>query len=176
MRTDYIKTEELRHVLAALTPENRLACEISLATGLRIGDVLSIKTEKLLRSKNHRISVTEEKTGKIHTVYIPVELYYRACHAAGKYFVFQHRYDAKRHRTRQAVFKDIKRAARAFRLRLNIAPHTCRKAWAVAEYHRTGSIERVQKLMNHSDEAVTMIYALADQLTNRRIKGLKKSV
>ena len=35
MRSEWIEKGEMEHVLAALMPENRLACEISLATGLR---------------------------------------------------------------------------------------------------------------------------------------------
>ena len=41
---------------------------------------------------------------------------------------------------------------------------------AVSEYRRTGSIERVKELLNHEDEAVTILYAMADQLELRRRK------
>ena len=51
MRSDYIRREEFEHILAALTPPNRLAMRVSLATGLRIGDVLNLRTEQIVNSK-----------------------------------------------------------------------------------------------------------------------------
>jgi hypothetical protein len=39
-----------------------------------------------------------------------------------------------------------------------------RKVFAVDAYKRYGSIARVQRLLQHSDEAVTMIYAMADKM------------
>lgn len=153
------------HLLAALTPQNRLALEISMATGLRISDVLNLRTEALRSSKDRRISVRELKTGKTRRVFLSLELYRRALALAGKVFIFENRLDWRKPRTRQAVYKDLKRVAKIFRLKENIAPHSARKTWAVEEYHKDRDLKRVQRLLNHSDEAVTMIYALADQLT-----------
>lgn len=171
MRTEYIHKQELQHLLAALSPQNRLAMEISLATGLRIGDVLNIRTEALLAASERRLSVRELKTGKIRRFTLPVELYSRAISIAGKIFVFENRLDWRRPRTRQAVFKDLKRIAQIFKIKPNVAPHTARKVYAVEAYHRTGDMKRVQALLNHSSEAVTMLYALADKLTVRRGTG-----
>lgn len=47
-------------ILSALTPENRLVMRTALVTGLRVGDVLALKPERL---KPH-FWVTEQKTGK----------------------------------------------------------------------------------------------------------------
>lgn len=165
MRADWLFKAELLHVLAALTPPNRLACEISLATGLRISDVLALTRDQAV---DGRFSIREQKTGKVRRVYLPVELQRRALRAAGDIYVFPHRYSGKRHRTRQAVYKDLKRAARLFRVRCNLAPHSLRKGWAVEQYHRDGDLKRVQHLLNHNSEAVTMLYAMADEITRRR--------
>lgn len=167
MRSDYIFRQEFGHILAALTAPNRLALETSLATGLRIGDVLSLRSDRLAQ----RMTVRESKTGKTKRVRIPTELLERLQRQAGKYMVFEGRIDPKRPRTRQAVYKDIKRACRLFRLptALQISPHSARKIYAVDQYHRTGDLKRVQKLLNHETEAVTMVYAMADQLTRRRM-------
>ena len=149
-------------------PPNRLALEISLATGLRISDVLGLRTDKVKESKDGRLSVRQLKTGKITRVRLPNELRDRALSLCGRLYVFEHRHDPERHRTRQAVYKDIKRAARLFRMPGNIAPHTARKAFAVEAYKRTGELVRVQKLLQHDSEAVTMLYAMADVLTERK--------
>lgn len=162
----------MEHLLAALMPQNRLALEVSMATGLRIGDVLSLRSCDLARAADKgRITVRESKTGKSKRIYIPVYLVERMLMVSGKYFVFEHRTDRKKHRTRQAVFKDLKRVAIAFRLKANIAPHSCRKIYAVEQFHRCGDLKKVQKLLNHENEAVTMLYAMADELTKRTLSG-----
>lgn len=168
MRSDWLPKGEMLHVLAALTPPNRLACEISLATGLRIGDVLNMRSDKLMQ----RMTVRELKTGKTRRIRLPVELLDR-CHAIkGKIYVFEGRTDYKKHRSRAAVYKDIKRAAKAFRLdkRLQVSPHSLRKVWAVEQLRAYGgNVAKVQQLLKHESEAVTMLYCMADALTAAKI-------
>ena len=100
--------------------------EVSLATGLRISDVLNMRTERLAE----RMTVRELKTGKTRRIRLPVELLQRCLAQAGKVWVFEGRQDWRRHRSRQAVYKDLKRAARLFRLPagLQVSPHTDRKS------------------------------------------------
>lgn len=167
-RSDWASADVMSHILAALTIENRLAVTVSLVTGLRIGDVLSLRSRDLLRE---RITVVEEKTLKKRTVRIPSRLRDQLLSISGKIYVFPNRLDPRKHRTRQAVYKDIKRAAKAFRIKSNISCHTARKIYAVSEYKKDFSVARVKKLLNHSNEAVTMIYAIADELTERKRRG-----
>lgn len=174
MRSQWVSDEKIKHVLAALMPENSLACEVSLATGLRIGDVLSLKSDCLTHA-NGRFTIKEEKTGKSRTVYLPKELKLRMQKSAGKIYVFEGRLSREKHRTRQAVFKDLRRAAKAFRLTSHVSPHSLRKMYAVELYRKTGSLEKVRRLLNHSDEAVTMIYAMADRLSPEKRTLHRKS-
>ena len=169
MRTEYLLDREVNLILAALTPENRLVMRTALTTGLRIGDVLELKPHQL---KPH-FWVTEQKTGKRRQVGLPEPLLSDLKKNAGKYWVFPGR-DPKKHRTRQAVWKDVKRAARAFRLKQNVAPHSARKVYAVDLLKKYGDIDRVRRALNHGSETVTMIYAMADlllQAKNRRRKS-----
>ena len=176
MKTEYLLDREVDLILAALTPENRLVMRTCLATGLRIGDVLKLTPDRL---KPH-FWVTEEKTGKKRQVGLPEPLLSDLKKAAGKYWVFPGR-DPKKHRTRQAVWKDVKRAAAAFRLPQNVGPHSARKVYAVDLMQKYGDIAKVKRALNHSSESVTMIYALADQqlqAKNRRRRsggGRRKS-
>ena len=171
MRADYVPARAMAHILAALMPQNRLALQVSETTGLRIGDVLSLKTARL----KQRMTVRESKTQKSKRIYLPENLYTEMLRQAGKVWVFEGRLTAKKHRTRQAVFKDLRRTARLFRLdgrkiAEHVSPHTARKIYAVEELKKYGgNVKRVQRLLNHSDEAVTMLYAMADQLTARRL-------
>lgn len=165
--SDWLAGDIMSHVLAALTPENRLAITVSLLTGLRIGDVLSIRTRQL---RQESFVVVEEKTLKRRAVRLPFKLRSEIMCYAGKVYAFPHRTDPLKHRTRQAVYKDIVRAAKAFRCRGTISCHTARKIYAVSEYKKDFSAARVRRLLNHSSEAVTMIYAIADELTERKLK------
>lgn len=167
--SSYFEQNNFEHVLAALMPPNRLAIRVSLATGLRISDVLSIKTSQLAP----RITVREQKTGKNKRVYIPKPLLEDMVLLAGRHYVFEHRLNEHEHRTRQAVFKDLKRAARLFRVEkdIQLSPHSARKVFAVEKLKKYGDVKKIQKLLNHSNEAVTMVYCMADLITER---GKKK--
>ena len=173
MRTDWLPRGEMIHVLASLSPENRLACEISLATGLRINDVLALTPTKV---KKQRFTIREEKTGKTRAVRLPTDLCNRAIQCAGQHYVFEGRLNGRKHRTRQAVYKDLKKACKNFGIKPNIAPHSLRKIYAVDEFERTGgNLKKVKKLLNHTSEAVTMLYAMANIIGKRkRFEKVKK--
>lgn len=149
-------------------PPNRLAIEVSLATGLRIDDVLHLRPAQIEKEKT---TVTEMKTGKKRRIRLPSALRDELLKQSGRYWVFPGRVDVKKPRTRQAVYKDIRRAKEAFRVRENLTPHSARKYFAVQEYKRSGSISHVKELLNHSNEAVTMVYALADTINTRTVSG-----
>lgn len=157
MKTEYLLGREVDLVLSALTPGNRLVMRTALATGLRISDVLSIRTEQL---RSH-FWVTESKTGKRKQVGLPEPLLSDIKKQAGPFWAFPGR-DRRKPRTRQAVWKDVKRAAKAFRLPQNVGPHSARKVYAVDLMKKYGDIEKVKKALNHSNAAVTLIYATAD--------------
>ena len=168
MKTEYMLQKEVDLVLAALTPQNRLIMRVALHTGLRLGDVLSLKSEQL---KPH-FWLTEGKTGKRRQVGLPEPLLSDLKKTAGRVWVFEGR-SPEKHRTRQAVWKDVKRAAKAFRLPANIAPHSARKVYAAELMERYGDLDKVRRALNHSNEAVTMIYAMADQ--QRRVKDRRRA-
>lgn len=157
-------------ILAALTPQNRLVMRTALQTGLRISDVLELRPEQL---KPH-FWVTERKTGKRRQVGLPEPLLSDLKNAAGVRWVFEGR-SPDHHRTRQAVWKDMKRAAKAFRLPVNAAPHSARKVYAVELMRKYGDIDRVRRALNHNSETVTMLYAMADRQREARARKRKRS-
>lgn len=159
MRTKAIERDTMEHILALLTRRNELACRVALAYGLRIGDVLQLR-----RWQVEQLSVTirEEKTGKRRRIIWSELLRRQLLAIAGEVYVFEHRTDYKKHRTRQAVWKDIKRASAALRFKGGIGTHSMRKSYAVRKYAACGDMRRVKQLLNHSDEAVTWLYALAE--------------
>lgn len=168
MTAEYVPREELGHVYAALISANRLACQVAEHTGLRIGDVLSLRTEQL--RKGQRLTVRESKTGKSKRIYLPRKLYDDLMAQVGDAWVFASPKDATKHRTRQAVWADVKRAARAFRMPQNVAPHSLRKVYAVGEWERSGDLGKVGRQLNHSEyhPETTMLYAMAAELYRRK--------
>lgn len=168
MKTEYLFEKEVDLVLAALTPKNRLVMRTALHTGLRISDVLRLRREQL----QPHFWVTEQKTGKRRQVGLPQPLLSDLQNAAGSVWVFEGRNPEKPH-TRQAVWKDVKRAAKAFRLPVNAAPHSARKIYAADLMERYGDLDRVRRALNHNSETVTLIYAMADQ--QRRAKDRRRA-
>ena len=66
-------------------------------------------------------------------------------------------------RTRSAVWKDIKKAAKVLKLGGNIGCHSARKTYAVELFHNEG-LPEVQKELQHDRADTTMLYAFSDML------------
>ena len=98
--------------------------------------------------------------------------------SAGSKWAFPSPTNPKKHRTRQAVWRDLKRAQRALRLPINLGTHSARKTYAVHLMHQYGDIERVRRALNHDNATVTMLYAMADMLAAsaaaRRVEWKRK--
>ena len=169
MTTEYLLEREVGHVLAALMPQNRLIVQLILHNGARIGDVLRLRTEQLQPS----FWYVEQKTGKRGRMGIPAPLLAAIKRQAGKEWAFPGR-DGKTPKTRQAVWADMKRAQRAFRLPQNIGTHSARKVYAVQLMHKYGDIERVRRNLNHSSTAITAVYVMADQLLEAKLRGKRQ--
>lgn len=142
-------------------PENALAIECCLRYGLRIDDVLAFKTKDVRKG---RFTIKEQKTKKSRRIklceYIQLEL---LAQANDKY-CFPHRTDPNRHRTRQAVWADVKRACKYYRYKANITPHSARKYYANELLSQGYSIKEIQHILNHTSSEVTMLYALSEQM------------
>lgn len=156
MRTEALIDREVENVLSLLTPSNALVCQVSLHTGLRVSDVLALKTAQLAP----RFWITERKTGKRKLVGLPAPLLDAIREQAGAEWAFPGR-DGTKPRTRQAIWNDVKRAARAYRLPQNVGAHSMRKTYAADVMEAFGSVERVQKALNHSSPVCTMLYLMA---------------
>lgn len=156
IRADYLNEREVTLLLKNLNPKTALICTLMMSTGLRVGDVVDLKTANL----KQRMRVTEKKTGKSRSVYIRKKLYTELKRNAGTVWLFPSR---KGHITRQTVFNHIKRAERVSGVNKNATPHSFRKVYAVAKFRRYG-LETAKRLLNHDNVATTLLYCLADKL------------
>jgi integrase/recombinase XerD len=118
--------------------EEWLPLRISLETGLRIGDVVSLKRGALKRKDGKfLLRTTAQKTGKIGDFPISDALAEVLKVRKGT-FIFPS-YGKSGHLTRQAAWSRMKTAAH--RLGINadgISPHSLRKCFAVALRHQAG--------------------------------------
>lgn len=160
MRVKAAEGDAMNAILRLLTPENALVCLVCLSQGLRVGDALRLKPADLLKDS---VTIREEKTGKRRKLRFSRALKEAMLGVSGRVWVFPHRTDPLRHRTRQAVYKDIRRAGKALRVE-HLGTHSMRKTFAVRRYAACGDMRKVKALLNHSSEAVTMLYALAETI------------
>lgn len=185
MTTDYISADIFLRLLETLTPQNELVLELCMMTGMRITDALMMTAEDAKRLIDTQLPqcsylYSEKKTGKEREVTLGRDWLERAVeqHRPESPWLFAGR-DPQKHRTRQAVWKDLHRAAKLYRvngrhLKARIGPHTARKVYAVGLYHeaqKNGKIDPLELVrvdLNHKDLAVTFIYALADVISARK--------
>lgn len=168
MRSEYALDVEMEHVLAALMPANRLVMQVALRTGLRVSDVLALRRDQI---KKGRFTVVEKKTGKRRRVSLPAVLVSDLLdNEKGRKseWVFPGGRNPAVPRTRQAVWADVKHAAKAFRLPQNVTPHSARKIYAVSLMRKYGDIDKVRSVLGHDRAETTMLYAMADTLLTSR--------
>lgn len=165
MTTEYLYQQEVDRVLSALMPQNQLIVKVMLQTGMRLSDALVLRSEGLSTSGWY----TEAKTGKRRRYGIKKPLLEAIQEQAGPEWAFPGR-KMGTHKTRQAVWRDIKRASVAFRLPQNVGAHSMRKVYAVQLMKKYGDLERVKRNLNHASGSVTAIYAMADMLLDRKLK------
>lgn len=163
MRADYINPAVYGRVYHILTYENALALRTSLETGLRISDVLALEVQNF---HGNSFEFTASKTGKKGRKTISADLARRLRQISGEKWVFTGRFGDKP-RTRQAVWKDVKKAAAALKISENLSTHSARKTYAVETFHNEG-FSKTQKELQHSRADTTMLYAFSDILTGGR--------
>lgn len=172
MRSDYMKPENYNRLFVFMSYENVLAVRVSLETGLRIGDVLKVRPSEL---RGRTIFFSAEKTGKSGKAVISQDLANRLRQIAGTDYIFEGR-GGSGHRSRQAVWKDVKKAAAQLRAAgaisgENITPHSARKTFAVTDAERYG-LNHTQKQLQHRDKATTRAYAFSD----RYVQGIQDGI
>lgn len=159
MMTDYVSPDDFGRICAHMHHENALAVEVSLETGLRIGDVVALRRDQL---DGQRLRFVASKTGKPGVKRISAQLAKQLRQIAGSVYIFEHRTDPNKHRTRQAVWRDVKSAAAACSIHQNAAPHSARKTYAVEVFH-AGGLPAARKELQHDSYGTTLLYALSDK-------------
>lgn len=162
IRTFYLSPKLYNKLYGAMQYENALALRTSLETGWRIDDVLHLQPKNI---RGRTATITAMKTGKADKKVLSADLVKRLLQIANKEWVFVGRFGDKP-RTRQAVWKDVKKASKFIGLQGNISCHSARKTYGV-EAFKDGGLAEAQQKLQHSDISTTMIYAFADCLDDK---------
>lgn len=167
MQSEYVDRETLERVLFYVPPQTLLILRVSLETGLRISDVLSLTRSSLKVEKyDCKIYYIAKKTKKRGKTSIPLELYDDIMKTAGDRWLFPG-VKADKPKTRQAVWKSLKRACMKAQVSENVTPHSCRKIFAVELYHNKG-LPAVKEALQHNSDELTKMYAYSDMLRTNR--------
>lgn len=159
MRADYIDEAGFWRLYSGLSEQYRLLCELMIATGIRVGDAVALRVDELSAAR-----IVEQKTGKARDVCIPSQLCEKLLRHADGEFVFPSARSRSGHLARGSVARALKRERSGKREKRRVSPHACRKIYAVNRYRETGSLEAVQRDLQHANIATTILYCFSDQI------------
>jgi integrase len=155
MKAKYVSENDLLDVYPKLPFKYRLIVSIAFYTGLRISDILNLKTKQISRKQ---FKIRELKTNKEKSVYLADPLRGDILSQAGEFYCFESRKGYNYHLSRQAVSKAIKKATDG-----KWSIHSLRKNYAVRKLKGDIiNLAKVQKLLNHDSPSTTVIYALSN--------------
>lgn len=147
--------------------EEWLPLRLSLETGLRIGDALALRRGDVVKKNgSYIVRYIAHKTGKRGEAPISDTLGKALCETVSQKesYLFPS-YGKSGHLTRQCAWERMKRAAIVAGVSpVGVSPHSLRKCFAVSLRKELG-LAAVQKALQHSNDAVTALYAYADGVT-----------
>ena len=161
MRSRFLEEHEIKSLQAVLNEEAFLPLVVSLETGLRVGDVVSLKLSNL---KQDGIHFKASKTGKRGIAQISAKTRKKLLEnvSKGQKWLFPSPYKVGQHVTRQAVWARMKKAGKSCGVDLDgLSPHSMRKVFAVELYRKKG-FEAVKNALQHTYASNTEIYAFSD--------------
>lgn len=119
--------------------------------------------------------MTEQKTGKRKRIRLAQDILRRMTWLSGEVYVFEGQRDRTKHRTRQRVWRDLVRAAKAAGIADNISPHSLRKLYAVTQYQKHKDLAKVQRQLNHDNIVTTLLYVMSREVTAAGAGGVGHS-
>lgn len=174
MRSRAIKAEVSKKIRKNLREEYRIIYDFMCNTGLRIGDAVCVKYGDI--DRDGYLHYKAHKTGKIGKIKINDDILQRLGikNCAAEQYIFPSPVIPGEHITRQAVWKNIKRACKRSGVDGDgISPHSCRKVFAVDTYDREGLGATMAKLQ-HDSPSTTFLYTFDENPFSRMEEKLKE--
>lgn len=156
--------EAMKKILRASNIRDYVLFVLGINSGLRISDLLRLKQTDVQDDKGKirdRIEIREKKTGKVknfpisdtaakavreYLPGIPMEApLFASCKGSGPI-------------TRQQAYHSLNKAAQLVGVKERIGTHTLRKTFGYQAYKAGYSLDRLQKIFNHSSSRITLAY------------------
>jgi integrase len=164
MRSAFLQETTVKAIKSCLHWRDWLPYQVSIETGLRIGDVLALRWCNI--EPSGRVLFMAKKTGKIGDTYIrpsTLTLIKSASFRSPWLFPGQ---KAGKHLTRQAAWYRVKKACKLAKIDAQgISPHSFRKIFAVEALRASGDLSAVQKKLQHDGLGDTALYAFSDKFS-----------
>ena len=148
-----------------------LGCE----TGMRVGDLLKLKTKQMLdlkKKKEKILRAKEGKTQKIRDIYIGTcfDEVYEYATGLNSEWLFPSRKGEKATSPTQA-YRQLNKAA-DFAGVEHVGNHTLRKTFGYWFYKATKDVAMLQGILNHSHPSITLRYiGITEEETNNVLKN-----
>ncbi len=157
---DYLKEKSKRNYILFL---------IGVNTGLRISDILKLRTRDIRDSKGNikkHIVLEEQKTGKDKKIKIsddirPILKEYLKDKKEYEYIIKSTK-GTNRPITRQQAYRILSETGKLFNMN-DMGCHTLRKTLGYHYYNKTKDIAALMNLFNHSSPVITLRYIGIDQ-------------
>ena len=154
---------------------------VGINVGLRAGDLLSLKWADVLNGNGtikDNLLITEEKTGKTkeltlnNSVKDALSEYLKSLQGLESEYVFSSR-KGNEHLQVRSLHRIIKQATRDLNIKGNYGTHSLRKTFGYHRYKAGIPLETLQKMFNHSSQAITLKYI---GITKEVIQDAYKSI
>lgn len=154
---------------------------VGINVGLRAGDLLSLKWADVLNENGtikDNLLITEEKTSKTkeltlnNSVKDALSEYLKSLQGLESDYVFSSR-KGNEHLQVRSLHRIIKQATRDLNIKGNYGTHSLRKTFGYHRYKAGIPLETLQKMFNHSSQAITLKYI---GITKEVIQDAYKSI
>jgi len=162
------KIRAMKAVLKDKSIRNYLLFTLGINTGLRISDILKIKISDVIDEKNEikeSIYIREKKTGKEKifainkTAKVAIKEYLDNLKGYDlTWYLFKSKKGVNAAISRMQAYDILNDAAKMIGIKDKIGCHTLRKTFGYHSRMRGVSIEKLQKIFNHSAPSITMRY------------------
>lgn len=154
---------------------------VGINVGLRAGDLLSLKWADVLNENGtikDNLLITEEKTSKTkeltlnNSVKDALSEYLKSLQGLESDYIFSSR-KGNEHLQVRSLHRIIKQATRDLNIKGNYGTHSLRKTFGYHRYKAGIPLETLQKMFNHSSQAITLKYI---GITKEVIQDAYKSI
>jgi len=161
-------------------PRDYLLFVFGINSGLRIGDILSLKLADVKDSKGNLkdcLSIKEQKTGKTRKVFFNKQIkeainYYlkkTKLFDLDRYLFISEKSKENKPITRIRAYQLINKWCRDVGINFKVGGHTLRKSFGYHLRMQGVSIERISNLLNHKNIKVTFRYIGIDDDENKEV-------